>query len=508
MKKHFVPQNKNHLIAQSRQLVEARYNFTLWEMRLFVEVLEQIKKEDTKLREYRVYYKDLIREYGEHKQDYKYIRDASIRLLRKVAHFEYVNEEGQERVYHAVLFTGADTPRNWQEKDENMFIDFSINDKLKEQLIQLKSNYLLYDKRHVLRLKSKFSVRIYQLLKSHEREAKDTVIVEYKIKELREMLLVDENGNPNNQYSKHSMFKKRVLLQAQKELKEHTDISFSFDEIKKGRRVDIIRFFVKKNRKKGKKKESKQLDLELQKPPINPQKTTVKAQKSQAKRSQKSPEPTYIAPQPAPPIVPKTTGFDHSIHNNPVYQQLMNIGILQYKVVEITQKYEANFVLETIKRANKAHQKVPKKNLQGFIINCIEKGTYQATIEQEKQKKLKRKQQAQIRADKDLFHNKILVNKKNFEAQKKAKIEELKKQITEQEKKEIIAWVRKTYHIVVGNQLEASLLTNTHFDSGIEAYYEGTDKLSRTEIDFIYHMEKIYGIKCAYNFAISKYERI
>jgi len=495
MKKHFTPQTKSHLIAQSRQLVEARYNFTLWEMRLFIEVLEQIKKEDEELKRYRVYYKDLIREYGENKKDYKYIRKASIRLLRKVAHFDYVNEKGQERTYHTVLFTGADTPRNWQDEEEDMFIDFAVNGDLKEQLIQLKSNYLLYDKRHILRLKSKFSVRIYQLLKSHEREAKDTVIVEYEVKILREMLLVDEDGNPNNQYKDYHLFKKRVLLQAQKELKEHTDIAFSFDEIKKGRRIDRIRFFVKKNRKKGKKNEVKQLDLELQEPIKKHVETIVKRSQS----------PIPKAPQPQPVAI-KKPAYNDPIYTNPAYQELIAIGISQPKALELAQKHECNFVLKTISRANQIHQEVPKKNVQGFIITCIEQGTYKAQIEYEEQQKAIRIKEQEKKDNIKYNHEKIMVHYNEFEIIKKAKIEELKAQLTEEEKQTIITCTKKNYKISAGNKTEKDLMDSIFFGYGIEEYFKGTEKFPRIERDFFYYMEKIYDVKCYRNETTRNFE--
>jgi len=240
---------QKNLIAQSKELVEAKYNFNLWELRLFIEVLQQIDKNDKDFKRYRLYYQDIIAQYGKGKKDYKYIRNASLSLLRKVVHFDYVTEDGIERTYHAVLFTAADTPKNWREIDESMYIDFKVNSDLKDQLIELKKNYLLYDKRNILRLRSKFAVRIYQILKSYEWENRESVVVELSVAELRLMLLVDENGDPTKEYPKYYMFKRRVLLQAQKEIQEHTDIAFSFEEIKKGRRVDVIRFYLRKNRK-------------------------------------------------------------------------------------------------------------------------------------------------------------------------------------------------------------------------------------------------------------------
>jgi len=45
------------------------------------------------------------------------------------------------------------------------------------------------------------------------------------------------------------MFKKRVLLKAQEELKKYTDISFTFEEIKQGRKIVTIKFIINNQKK-------------------------------------------------------------------------------------------------------------------------------------------------------------------------------------------------------------------------------------------------------------------
>ena len=45
-------------------------------------------------------------------------------------------------------------------------------------------------------------------------------------------------------YSIYNNFKNKVILQAQKELAEKTDISFEFEEIKTGRKVTGIKFCI------------------------------------------------------------------------------------------------------------------------------------------------------------------------------------------------------------------------------------------------------------------------
>lgn len=239
---------KKKLATLSIGFLEAKYNLTLWELRLFVEVLQQVGKNDKNLKGYRLYYKDISIKYGKDRgKNYIYIREASQSLLRKVAHFNYTTEGGTERTFSAVLFSGAYTPENWKEEEELMYIDFEINPELKETFIQWQKIYQVYGNTNILRLRSKFAVRIYQILKSYSWQDSESIIVELSVAELREKVLIDDNGEPTNQYKAYAVFKKNVIFQAQKELEEHMDIVFNFEEIKRGRRINAIRFYVHKN---------------------------------------------------------------------------------------------------------------------------------------------------------------------------------------------------------------------------------------------------------------------
>lgn len=64
-----------------------------------------------------------------------------------------------------------------------------------------------------------------------------------------------------HQYPKFYDFKNRVLNVAQKELSEKTDIKFTFEEIKTGRKVTSIRFFIDQKHKKKDVEEVKHKDI-------------------------------------------------------------------------------------------------------------------------------------------------------------------------------------------------------------------------------------------------------
>jgi plasmid replication initiation protein len=83
------------------------------------------------------------------------------------------------------------------------------------------------------------------------------------LNKLKTLLGVEENKS----YNRYSNFKQKVILIAQKELEEKTDIKFKFEEQKKGRKIDVITFYILPNKKanNSKKEPTKTVPKELPK---------------------------------------------------------------------------------------------------------------------------------------------------------------------------------------------------------------------------------------------------
>lgn len=95
-------------------------------------------------------------------------------------------------------------------------------------LFDLCNNTTRFELLNVLPMKSKYSVRMYELcrswagLKSHI----------YKIEELRKLLLI-----PDNELARYPDFRRYVLEISQKEINEYTDLNIYYEPITKGRKV-------------------------------------------------------------------------------------------------------------------------------------------------------------------------------------------------------------------------------------------------------------------------------
>lgn len=118
-------------------------------------------------------------------------------------------------------------------------IEFEFSEKLKPYLLQLKSHFTKFKFHNILKLRSSFAIRLYELMKAHQFLGK----VSYTLVELKEILGIE------GKYSAYYDFKRRILVPAQNELKEFSDVYFEFEERKQGRSVHMLVFQVLENKK-------------------------------------------------------------------------------------------------------------------------------------------------------------------------------------------------------------------------------------------------------------------
>ena len=96
--------------------------------------------------------------------------------------------------------------------------------------------YIRYSLENVLPMDSKYSIHLYELLKSYEKLKPE---VEFSIDELRERLDAEA-------YTRYPDFKRRVLETAIRDINEYSDIEVTYTPIQgKNRATEFIRFSVR-----------------------------------------------------------------------------------------------------------------------------------------------------------------------------------------------------------------------------------------------------------------------
>ena len=111
-----------------------------------------------------------------------------------------------------------------------------LDEDLVPYLFDLGQKFTQYQLCNILGMKSAFSVRIYELMKSYAYQGSKT----FEIDELKHLLMVDEVKS----YKNFKDFRRKVLEPAQNEINELTDLLVSFEPITKGRKVVKLKFTV------------------------------------------------------------------------------------------------------------------------------------------------------------------------------------------------------------------------------------------------------------------------
>ena len=136
-----------------------------------------------------------------------------------------------------------------------------LNEDAKPYLLQLKDMFTSFELSNILNLKSKYSIRIYQLMKSHSYR-KELIIT---LDDLKYRLSLDDKKQKS--YRLFSNVSERVLKPAMREVNDKTDITIDYETIKQGRKIYALRFKIKDKQKviinskgisNGRKQQSKQ----------------------------------------------------------------------------------------------------------------------------------------------------------------------------------------------------------------------------------------------------------
>lgn len=222
--------NENYLVTKANTLITSNYDLSLEEQRVILTLASTVQPTDEDFKPYKFSIKEFMELLGvESKSKYSVIPKITKDLMQKVLELKQDNKIIQVAwISSAVYEKGSGT------------VELEFSPKLKPFMLGLKEFYTSYRLKNVLELKGKYSIRMYEILKSNEFKK----VVEIEIDELRKILKADTGS-----YLIYQNFRNRIILQAQKELNEKTDISFKFEEIKTSRKVTRLKFHIKSNRK-------------------------------------------------------------------------------------------------------------------------------------------------------------------------------------------------------------------------------------------------------------------
>lgn len=220
----------NNLVTKSNMLIEANYKLGVVEQKIILCLASNIQPTDSDFKTYTLPIKEFTKLLGlKGTPKYTELRQTTRELMQKV--FEV-------RINRKVIQVAWLSYVAYNETEGT--IDIRFDPFLRPYLLELKKEFTSYKLENVVKLKSSYAIRIYELLKQYEKLQERT----FPLSTLRKMLGAEDI------YPAYGNFKQRVLVPAQKELKKKTDISFEIEEIKTGRRVSKVKFSIQSVKKK------------------------------------------------------------------------------------------------------------------------------------------------------------------------------------------------------------------------------------------------------------------
>lgn len=218
---------RSYKVVKANEIIQkARYELNLTELKTLAYIFSMVKPNDKINQIYTFSIIDYCKVCGIDYKSGKHYANArrNLKALRDKSFF-LTKEDGTET-------TVGWLDKIWTNKGSGK-VKVRLDEDLSQYLVGLFENYTQYELLSTLPMRSQYSFRIYELLKSYAFTHRHT----FDIDELKH-LLVAEN------YVNFKDFRKKVIEIAVKEINLYTDIEVKFEPIKKGRKVVQVMFEI------------------------------------------------------------------------------------------------------------------------------------------------------------------------------------------------------------------------------------------------------------------------
>jgi plasmid replication initiation protein len=221
-------EQREYKVVKSNDLIQkARFNLSLQEQKIIIYLISRIKPEDMELKEHEFEIADFCRLCGlddDSGGNYKYIKQ-SLKDLRDKSVWIQIDEN-------------TETTMAWVDKvtitRKSGIVKIKIDDMLKPYLLHLQEKFTQYELLYTLAMKSQYSIRLYEILKSYEYRHSHT----FAIEELKKRLNAEI-------YDRFNDFQCKALNIAIREINEVSDLNITLTLVKEGRRYKSAKFDVK-----------------------------------------------------------------------------------------------------------------------------------------------------------------------------------------------------------------------------------------------------------------------
>ena len=219
---------RSHMVVKGNDLIQnSRFNLQLQEQKIILYLISKIKPDDIELKEYVFEILEFCQVCGldaDNGTNYRNIRQT-LKDLR-------------DKSLWVTLQDGSETTLAWIDRvtmnRNSGTVKIKIDDMMKPYLLQLRERFTQYELMYTLGMKSQYSLRLYELMKSYEFQHGKV----FDIEDLKVRLSAVN-------YARYPDFKRKVLDIAMREINSLTDINVTYEIIKESRRYAKIMFAIK-----------------------------------------------------------------------------------------------------------------------------------------------------------------------------------------------------------------------------------------------------------------------
>jgi plasmid replication initiation protein len=227
---------ENRLVVKDNALIDASFNLSLIEQRLMLLAIVEAREvvnltPETPIEVKAITYKDQYK--TDQSEAYKQLSEASKQLFNR--QFSYIDKYSNKNAVTVSRWVNEVTYVN----DKGMVVIY-LNRNVISMISRLEKDFTQYLLKQVSEFKSKYSIRLYEILIKHK-ELSNTK--KYSITEIRKLL-----GLELNEYERIAVLKRDVIDKAVSEINKKTDINVKYDQFKEGRNITHIIFKITKNK--------------------------------------------------------------------------------------------------------------------------------------------------------------------------------------------------------------------------------------------------------------------
>ena len=229
----------SELVVKDNALMNASYNLDLVEQRLILLAIVEARESGKGINAndpLTVHAESYINQFGVHRNTaYQALKDACDNLFARQFSYQEINERGNTENVRS----------RWV--SEVRYVDAEATVKLIfapvviPLITRLEERFTQYEMKQISELSTGYAIRLYELLICWRTTGKTPII---ELSEFRQ-----KTGVLENKYTAMCDLKKRVLEPALKQINEHTDITATYEQHKKGRVITGFSFKFKQKKK-------------------------------------------------------------------------------------------------------------------------------------------------------------------------------------------------------------------------------------------------------------------